>query len=207
MRTHDDDPLDWYYRPIVGRLYIRRLEMVLGLLDAGAFVGSDRVLEVGFGSGFLFPSLSRRFTAVHGVDLHSQVATVRRQLLEHQRLVSQVATGTAYELPYRDRAFNCVIAVSLLEHLKDLDLAIREMARVAKDAAPIVVGFPTRNLLMHMLFRLMLLGRSDANFHVSSHHEILAALERHLVIDDLRVMPAGVPFALAMYVACRCRRK
>lgn len=207
VRTHDDDPLDWYYRPIVGRLYLRRLEMVLDLLDADAVAGANRVLEVGFGCGFFFPSLSRRFTTVHGVDPHPQVATVWRRLLEHQRIVTRVATGSAYRLPYRDRVFDCVIAVSLLEQLKDLDLAIGEMARVARDAAPIMVGFPARNFLMHVLFRLMLLGRSDADSHVSSHDDILAALERHLVIDELQVMPAGVPFALAMYVACRCRRK
>lgn len=207
VRTHDDDPVDWYYRPIVGRLYLRRLEMVLSLLDTNALAGSHRVLEVGFGSGFFFPSLNRHFTHVHGVDLHSQVATVRRRLLEHQRLASHLATGSAYQLPYRDRAFDCVIAVSLLEHLEYLDLAIEEMARVATDTAPIVVGFPTRNLLMHVLFRLMLLGRSDAEFHVSSHHDIFAALERHLMIDDVRVMPAGAPFAVAVYIACKCRRK
>lgn len=181
--------------------------MVLRLLDASAFDGSGRVLEIGFGSGFFFPSLSRRFTGVHGVDLHPEVATVRRQLIEHQRLVSQVTTGSAYQLPYRDRAFDCVIAVSLLEHLDNLDMAIGEMARVAKDSAPIIVGFPTRNVLMHVLFRLMLLGRNDGDFHVSSHNEILAALERHLVIDDVQAMPSHVPISMAMYVACRCRRK
>ena len=49
VRTHDDDPLHWYYRPIVGRLYLRRLELALGLIDSIATIGRDRILEVGFG--------------------------------------------------------------------------------------------------------------------------------------------------------------
>ena len=72
--TGDDDPLRFYYVPIVGRAYRKRLEM------AARFFGSDGpvgcAVEVGYGSGILLPELGRRARRLVGVDHHGEAAAV-----------------------------------------------------------------------------------------------------------------------------------
>jgi hypothetical protein len=50
--NNDDDRLKYYYVPIVGRLYVGRINMTLGLLKRDEF---SSILEIGYGSGVLMP--------------------------------------------------------------------------------------------------------------------------------------------------------
>src|SRR4030042_2559668 len=63
-----DDPLRFYFWPIIGRLYRRRVELCLG-----ECAGGHRVLEVGFGSGGAFPNLSASYKEIYGLDLSASV--------------------------------------------------------------------------------------------------------------------------------------
>lgn len=206
--THGDDPLEWYYKPVVRKFYLHRFKMILDLLRrSGRTSAQGKVLEVGFGSGFLLPSLQSYFKEVHGADVHPKVEAVEQRLKDKHQVATQLSTASVYDLPYENDSFDCVIGVSLLEQLEELDRAILEMCRVAKKQGDVILGFPTKNALMHVLFRLLLRGRSDDDFHVSTHWDILEAIRRHLNVEEIRVMPTGVPIGMAMYVVCRGRRK
>ena len=63
----EHDPLPYYYRPLTGWLYRKRLTMALSLLPAGT--SKQHVLEVGVGSGILIPTLSAAFDSYTGTDL------------------------------------------------------------------------------------------------------------------------------------------
>ena len=58
------DPIRFYYYPIIGRLYRKRVEMCLGELSGG-----EKILEVGYGSGLTFLNLTQRYREIHGIDL------------------------------------------------------------------------------------------------------------------------------------------
>jgi hypothetical protein len=60
-----DDPLPYYYHPLVGWLYRHRLQMGLDFLPPGG----KRVLEIGVGSGVLVPTLTKHYAAYTGTDL------------------------------------------------------------------------------------------------------------------------------------------
>src|SRR5437868_5642361 len=68
-RVDESDPLPWYYRPLVGWLYRERLQMALDLLGPGPF---GRILEAGYGSGILLPTLAARTQELFAMDLHRQ---------------------------------------------------------------------------------------------------------------------------------------
>lgn len=204
--THDDDPLEWYYKPVIKEFYLYRFKMVLDLIKKG-LNQEKKALEIGFGSGILFPSLSCHFKKLYGADIHPNAKAVENVLREKHKLPVQLVTSSVYELPYENEYFDYVIGVSLLEQLEKLDDAILEMMRVTKKGGSIILGFPTKNALMHLLFRLLLLGRSDNDFHVSTHLDILESVKRHLQIEEIKTMPPRVPYSMAMYVACRCLRK
>jgi protein-L-isoaspartate O-methyltransferase len=74
----DDDPLKYYYIPLVGQLYISRITIALKLLSNKRF---EKALEIGYGSGILLPTLCKLSNQVYGVDLISDPTLVSKQLL------------------------------------------------------------------------------------------------------------------------------
>ncbi len=86
------------------------------------------VLEIGCGDGHLSRVLSGRNVAVIGLDL------ARRRLVEARRVAPSVpfVRGSVLSLPFRDRSFDTVSAVEVVEHLEDPLSALREMRRVAR---------------------------------------------------------------------------
>ena len=68
-----DDPLRFYYRPVLGAIYRRRVERCLDECRGGA-----RVLEVGFGSGVTFLNLHAMYGEIHGLDLTADAGEVAR---------------------------------------------------------------------------------------------------------------------------------
>jgi len=53
--NNDVDPLRFYYRPLIGRVFRARIDAGLALLS-GRY---RRLLEIGYGSGLLMPTLAR----------------------------------------------------------------------------------------------------------------------------------------------------
>ena len=53
-----------------------------------------------------------------------------------------VVRASAYQLPFADNTFDCVIISEVLEHLHEDDVAIDELHRVLKDDATLVVSVP-----------------------------------------------------------------
>ena len=65
------DPLRFYFVPVLGSLYRRRVELCLTECRPG-----ERVLEVGFGSGVALPTLAEIYPEVHGIDLEARASDV-----------------------------------------------------------------------------------------------------------------------------------
>jgi 2-polyprenyl-6-hydroxyphenyl methylase / 3-demethylubiquinone-9 3-methyltransferase len=89
-----------------------------------------RVLDVGCGGGFLAEAFARAGCRVTGID---PSAPTIRQAEEHASAVGlgidyRMASGEA--LPFDDHSFGIVYCCDVLEHVRDLDRAIAESARV-----------------------------------------------------------------------------
>lgn len=199
-KIHEGDPLEFYYHPVTGPVYRRRLAMGLALLGDGLF---GRLLEIGYGSGILLPELARRARELHGLDLHGSTAAVDRMLRAHG-VVATLGVGDINELPYPDGHFDAVVCLSVLEHLTELDRACAEVRRVVVPGGVVVLGFPVRNALTTSLFRIV--GYDARKIHPSGHRDILAAAGRPFAVERVLRFPARLPMDLGMYVACRCRK-
>jgi len=199
-KTSPGDPVDYYYHPIYGLIYRRRLTLALDLLGHGR---TDRLLEIGYGSGILLPELSRRARRLDAVDRHEELDGVSR-MLEVLGVEATIRVGDIYALPYGEGEFNAVVCLSVLEHLTDLDRACDEMYRVLAPNGVAVVGFPVANALTSALFRW--LGYQASEIHPSSHTQILAALRRRFDLRHTARLPAIVPLSLGLYVACLCEK-
>src|SRR5919112_4738587 len=61
----------FYYLPVFGRMYRRRVELCLAECKGG-----ESILEVGFGSGLTFLNLDQMYKKIYGLDLSCDVQEV-----------------------------------------------------------------------------------------------------------------------------------
>lgn len=195
-----DDPVDYYYHPLVGWLYRARLSLAVDLLGPRRH---DSLLEIGYGSGIFLPELARHAGRIAGIDIHSESERVNG-MLERLGLEADLREGTLFELPWEEGAFDALVCLSVLEHLVELDAALDEFRRVLRPGGVAVLGFPTRNPFTDGFFRLV--GYNPRAIHPSSHADILAAAERQrgFTVERKRHFPGLFPTPVSAYVACRC---
>ncbi len=176
------DPIDYYRRPGIGWLFRERINRGLRLLGSRTF-GS--VLEVGYGAGVVQLVLATRARQLHGIDRDADPEQVMR-LLADRGVQTELRHGDVLELPYEDGAFELVSCFSVIEHLADYPLALREMRRVLQPRGQLLLGMPSVNRMMELGFRAIgFKGIED--HHVTTPAQVATTFET----VGLRVVRTG----------------
>ena len=199
--TGISDPVRFYYHFILKYPFLRRLRMILNLLNRqGA-----SVLDVGYGSGIFFWELEKRFNNLYGIDLHDKQEAVR-ELLRKENIIAELKQADITSIPYGDNTFDCVLSVSTLEHVADLRGALKEMSRILKDGGEAVFGFPSDNPMMQMLHYVF--DRTPhGELHVSGSKKIIGQIRDVFDIEEILTYPFFLPPGWALYAGCRCVKK
>ncbi len=93
-----------------------------------AYLPSGRLLDIGCGSGLYAELLSKNGSEVTAMDIAPKLAS-----LTHERTAAKVVVGEAQRLPFAPSTFDGAVAIfGALNHVKSLDKALREVARVLK---------------------------------------------------------------------------
>ncbi len=186
-----EDPINFYYIPVFRSFFIKRLEIVLSFAQ-GQRLG--KVLDIGCGTGALFPEFSRRADLVVGIDTFLQDYSIKG-LCRMEKITAYVAWGSILDIPFKDRSFDTIVCISTLEHIKDSVIALQDIKRTLKPGGKLLAGFPTHNAITDAL-----LGESTG-FHVAGHRQILQAAKE--VFGDIKVkhFPAFLPLDLGLYTA------
>jgi SAM-dependent methyltransferase len=123
-----------------------RRKILAGLLSelSPPLPNGARVLDVGCGTGANGPVLAQagRFTA--GIDFSALPLELDRG---NDRCHAARVQGDAERLPFCGEAFDLVVSLDVLEHLKDDRLGARELRRVVRPGGVIVVFVPALNIL------------------------------------------------------------
>ena len=125
------------------------------------------VLDVGCGAGIVSKELNRRFFRVISVDF---AFNPLRQVRNAQILCVQ---GDACSLPFRNNAFDAVIATELVEHLSQSERhqVLREMSRISQRF--ILITVPYREVLASGLVKCVDCGCIfNASCHKKSFNEL-----------------------------------
>jgi 2-polyprenyl-3-methyl-5-hydroxy-6-metoxy-1,4-benzoquinol methylase len=196
-----DDPVDYYYKPLTGRIYRARLRLAADLLGEANY---ESLVEVGYGSGIFLPELARRTDRLTAIDIHRESAQVE-EMLSRFGLTVDLCEGSLFEMPFRDGEFDALVCLSVLEHVTELEAALSEVRRVLRPGGIAVLGFPVRNLVTDTFFRVV--GYNPREIHPSGHRDILAAARAHegFAVEREARFPAFAPLDLAGYAGCRCR--
>ena len=206
--NNDVDPLAFYYKPIVGRVFRARIDLGLGLLR-GPY---DRLLEVGYGSGLLLPTLAKISTKLAGLDLEPEPKGLLPYLEKHGAGHAQLARGDVRAIPFAISSFDCVIAFSIFEHLSGeaLQAGLSSVGKVLRPGGDFLIGCPAVHAAMSAAFTAIGFSGID-HHHVSDLSTILAAADEHFVVEEIAAWPPVVgnrlPLGWAPYTAVRLRRR
>ncbi|MCE9646959.1 MAG: class I SAM-dependent methyltransferase [Chloroflexi bacterium] len=187
------DPIKYYYWPVLGRMYRRRVELALG-----ECTGGERVLEVGFGTGLAFPNLHDIYKEIHGIDLTADIQAIE-SVFKPMNISLSLKKGDVSKMPYANDYFDTVLLVSILEHLKpdELEQALTEVRRVLKPGGQMVYGTPVEKPFMVFMFRL--LGHNIRDEHFSTEMEIASAAHKTFSKGAVIHMKSTPPVAGAVY--------
>lgn len=171
----------FYFLPVFGRMYRRRVELCLAECKGG-----DSILEVGFGSGLTFLNLNGMYKKIYGLDLSCNVKEIA-QVFARLGVHPDLRNGNVLDMPYQDNQFDTVLLISILEHLKpeELDRAFSEIKRVLKPGGQVVYGVPVERPFMVAMFTL--LGSDIRKHHFSTEQDVAAAAAKHF--KQVRVTP------------------
>jgi ubiquinone/menaquinone biosynthesis C-methylase UbiE len=161
------DPIEYYKRPLIGRLFRERINRGLRLLPEQHF---NRVLEVGYGAGAVQLALASATDELHGIDLDADPVSVERLLAargSHPKLIK----GTVYELPYESNFFDLTVSFSTFEHLHEYPRGLAEIYRVLAPGGLFLLGMPSVNKLMEAGFHAIGFG-DITHVHVTTPAQV-----------------------------------
>lgn len=175
-----NNPLRFYFWPVIGTMYRRRIELCLA-----ECTGGQRILEVGFGSGVTFPNLAKIYEEIYGLDLSAPVVDVAA-VFRARQIQTHLQNGSVLSMPYENDFFDTVLLISILEHLKPNEQiqAFREIRRVLKPGGQVVYGVPIERRLMVFIFAL--LGYNIRRHHFSTEKNVFNAANS--ILDKVRII-------------------
>lgn len=107
----------------------------------------QRVLDIGCGTGEWLMACRELGAVTCGVDLSDKAIDICRKNLPEGIFYSQPAE----QLPFEDNIFDLVTCLGSLEHFIDPVSAVKEMVRVAKSDATIIILVPNKYFLTRRL--------------------------------------------------------
>lgn len=192
-RTGPEDPLHYYYWPLIGRFYRERLRQGLSLLSPPY----GTIVEFGYGSGLLIPSLAGIGSEVIGIDRDSDPEEVGRAL-DSLGVSARLFRGDARHTGLPAGKADLVAAISILEHIPNPRPVLEEAARVLKPGGELLVGLPRVGKAMTRLFRCIGWDRAEA-CHVTAHPQVLAAAAGLFRLRLRARIPRRLPERFGLY--------
>jgi ubiquinone/menaquinone biosynthesis C-methylase UbiE len=98
---------------------------------------SRSCLDLGGGFGRLAPTLQKSFESVCLVDYSLRNLNIASGMTEASLVRSDIRS-----LPFEECSFECVVAIRVLHHVKDISSLMNEIVRVGKDGGYVILGIP-----------------------------------------------------------------
>jgi len=126
---------------IYDSLYREEQELkIKQILRHMAVHNSDLILDAGCGTGFLFEHVHKQVGHLVGVDLSKGLLKIALAHVKQAgtRNVSLVRADVDY-LPFKERVFDKVFALTVLQDSSDLNMTLKEITRTTKNDSTLAV--------------------------------------------------------------------
>jgi ubiquinone/menaquinone biosynthesis C-methylase UbiE len=121
---------------------------------------NGRVLDVGCGPGILLSRLAASGLKLCGVDCSPEMIIEAKRRTRGTDV--KLMIGRAEALPFKDRTFDVVLALGMLEYLPDVMKGLTEIARVTKPNAVIVLSMLNADSVYRSWERLVYSPSNDS---------------------------------------------
>ncbi len=128
------------FNPYLHARYAVSLQQVPAEVDAGSVA-----IDLGCGDGYIANELIKRGYEVFGID-GSQIALNHADQLVAQKHPDKAhfKMGNVCDTQLKADSANLIISLDVIEHLDDPEAMLREMVRVGKNGATVLIGTPIR---------------------------------------------------------------
>ncbi len=192
-----DDPLPYYYHPMVSRLYSGRINRGLSLLTPP--YGS--LLDVGYGSGLLLPTLSQICEDLVAIDRVTDPASVM-PILSGLGIKATLLKGDVASAGLDGKQFDLIVSFSVFEEVSEHLPVLSRIYEALKPGGELLVGMPRVDRIMEWLFFLIgYRGIEDKHIHTSKEFIHNAQTEFDFRLEKIATLPRFAPRFAALYFA------
>lgn len=112
--------------------HCEKQDKVIKTLELHCKQDFDVILDIGAGQGGLIKCLGDTYPSAELIALDYDLSWAEVAKLRNPR--ATIIRGDAAAIPFKSESIDCVVSSSVLEHVRDYDMALEEMCRVIKDA-------------------------------------------------------------------------
>jgi len=144
-KTGEVDYYNWNYQFPISLIQKYRFKRIVDLLGERRY---PSLLEVGTGSGVFLPELSKHCETLYACDIHDHYEHIDA-LCDHYHIANyKINRQNIENTNYPDSSFDVIIAVSVLEFVKNIRNAIDEIKRILKPCGIFITICPMQNSLL-----------------------------------------------------------
>jgi SAM-dependent methyltransferase len=176
-----------------------------------------RTLEIGAGIGGHLPFEDLARQEYHVLEMRDEFC---ERLSRQPGIAGVHCANVEQPTPFEAGSFDRVVAIHVLEHLRDLPRAVDQIYRILADDGIFDVVLPCEGGLAYYIARHISakpffekrFGMSYdpiiANEHVNTLREVLETLEPHFVAESTSRFPLGIPInSLNLAIALRMKKR
>jgi SAM-dependent methyltransferase len=166
--------------PLIRWLMRKRLELSLDLTEG---MHPARALDYGTGTGVLLRLLASISAEVIACD--KDITAAARLSASYGLANVRLSRVLTLPIPLPDASVDLAFCLDVLEHVNDLQGISRELSRVLRPDALLIVSGPTENLL-YKLGRVTAGFAGKGDYHHWNVGQVFAALEENFTLRDRR---------------------
>jgi len=174
---------------------------------------NGKIIDLGCGNGEHFRYIKNH--NIVGIDVNEKRLETARKKYPDISLYQE----SINHLSFKDEQFDSAVAIYVLEHLVDLQMALSEVKRILKPGGEFIMIIPTENFI-YKLGREFTVKRYVekkcgvdynklvAEEHVNRCRDIIESLKNNFNIEKMIGVPFLVPLVDAnIFIAARCKKR
>ena len=99
---------------------------------------NNLVLDIGCGTGLLFPYIADRVQLLIGIDISQKLLKKAKTHKKHYPN-THILLADADHLPFQNKTFNAIFAITFLQNIPNPSTTLQEIKRVSKETSTMVV--------------------------------------------------------------------
>ncbi len=114
-------------------------------------------IDIGCGSGYYSDFLLKQNLKVVSTDVSlDRLRVLKTRSKDQNEFNSRPVVSDALRLPFKDKQFDLILCIFVLEHVTDIDTFLTEIARIARYNARLIIAFPSISLKEAVMIALNL---------------------------------------------------